>query len=257
MDIMERCNKAVSLQSEIFKLIRDNDKNRYIYEQKLNQLKNKFNTIKNSYTDEVRKLERYNLEYMFLFEQYNLNRMNVEYKLKEINLYDKRLKKFSEHINTRKVGRVLDVKKTFYEFNGLVQMEIVCSYEAKIQLLRQRKIMSDRFNQYLDKLEEKNIDEYNEKLPLAYSKNEILAIDENKNKEKKEQQIVVEVLKSDHFDVSDDVVMSMELASPDISLVSQKMYPNLKDKLLQFNEREKIVQFNQRENDDNKKSRAV
>ena len=55
MDIVERCNKVVSLQAAVFKMIRNNDKKRYLTEQQLNNLKNNFAMTKNSYTDEIRK----------------------------------------------------------------------------------------------------------------------------------------------------------------------------------------------------------
>ena len=47
-----------------------------------------------------------------------------------IDAYDKRLKKLSEHLFTRKSNRLLDVKRTLYEFNSLVQNELVIKYNV-------------------------------------------------------------------------------------------------------------------------------
>ncbi len=231
MDIVERCNKIVSLQTAIFKMIRNNDKKRYLTEQQLNNLKNNFAMTKNSYTNEIRKYEQYNLQYMFLFEQYNLKRINFENELQMIDAYDKRLKKLSEHLLTRKGNRLLDVKRSFYEFNSLVQNELVRKYKLKIESLKQKKIMSERFNNLLDYLKINRIDEYNEKKDFAYSEEEIQKINDDIQKLTEKEMIIINVLKNDHFEVSDDVAMSLELADRNILNVAIKMYPNLKEKL--------------------------
>lgn len=229
MEIIDRCNKVVSLQSEVFKLIRNNDKKRYITEQQLNNLKNNFSMTQNSYSEDVRKHECYNLQYVFLFEQYNLKRITLENELEMIDSYDKRLKKLSEHLFTRKSNRLLDVKRTFYEFNSLVQNELVKKYKLKIEELKQRKIMSDRYDELLNYLKLNDINEYNEKKEFSYSDEEKLEIENSKNKLVDNQLRIIDILKKDHFDVSDDVVMSLALASRDVLSVATKMYPSLDD----------------------------
>lgn len=231
MDIVERCNKVVSLQTAVFKMIRNNDKKRYLTEQQLNNLKNNFAMTKNSYTNEIRKYEKYNLQYMFLFEQYNLKRINYENELQMIDAYDKRLKKLSEHLLTRKGNRLLDVKRTFYEFNSLVQNELVRKYKLKIESLKQKKIMSERFNNLLDYLKINNIDEYNEKKDFAYTEEENNKINSDIQRLTEKEMTIINVLKNDHFEVSDDVAMSLELADRNILNVAIKMYPNLEEKL--------------------------
>lgn len=260
MNIEETCNKVVALQSGIFRLIRENDNKRYILEQQLNGIKEKFNKIKVFYNEEVRKISRYDLEYIFLFEQYNLNRLTLESKIRKNDLYDKRLKKFSEHINNRKIGRVLDVKRTFYEFNGLVQTEMISNYEFKIQTLKQKKIMANKYDVYLECLKKTDYQEYLKKSALAYSREEKEVIDDEKDELREEQKVVVGVL-SQKFDITDDVVMSMQLASPDIVVVAQKMYPDLKGKMLQLSEGKKaepsvVFQIPEDENNDIKKRAA-
>lgn len=257
MNIEETCDKVVALQSGIFKLIQENDSKRYILEQKLNGLKEKFNKIKGCYNEEVRKISRYDLEYIFLFEQYNLNRLILEADIKKNELYGKRLKKLSEHIYNRKIGRVLDVKRTFYEFNGLVQTEMVNNYEFKIQTLKQKKIMANKYDVYLGCLRKADYQEYLKKSSLAYSKEEKEIIDNGKDELREEQKVVVGVL-SQKFDITDDVIMSMQLASPDIVAVAQKMYPDLEGKMSQLKDGKKVesavvVQFPENENSNSRK----
>lgn len=229
MEIIDRCNKVVSLQSQIFRLIRDNDKKRYITEQQLNNLKNNFSMTQNSYTEQVKKHERYRLQYIFLFEQYNLKRITLENELQLIDAYDKRLKKLSEHLYTRKCDRLLDVKRTLYEFNSLVQNELVKKYKLKIEELKQKKVMSDRFEEYLEYLKINDNEEYNEKKVFAYSEEEKEEIETKKNKLTDNQLSIIEILKGEHFEVSDEVVMSLALASKDALVVAVKMYPSLNE----------------------------
>lgn len=229
MEIVDRCNKVVSLQSQIFRLIRDNDKKRYMIEQQLNNLNNNFAMTQSSYTDEVKKHERYRLQYIFLFEQYNLKRITLENELQLIDAYDKRLKKLSEHLFTRKSNRLLDVKRTFYEFNSLVQNELVKKYKLKIEELKQKKVMSDRYDDLLEYLKINDTEEYNEKKEFAYSEEEKNEIENKKNKLADNQLSIINILKSEHFEVSDDVVMSLALASKDALVVAIKMYPGLNE----------------------------
>lgn len=229
MEIIDRCNKVVSLQSEVFKLIRNNDKKRYTTEQQLNNLKNNFLMTQNSYPEEVKKHERYNLQYIFLFEQYNFKRITLENELQMIDAYDKRLKKLSEHLFTRKSNRLLDVKRTLYEFNSLVQNELVRKYKLKIEELKQKKIMSDRYEDLLNYLEQNNINEYNEKKEFAYSDEEKMETENSIEKLTDNQLSIINILKNDHFDINDDVVMSLALANENILLVATKMYPGLKE----------------------------
>lgn len=231
MDIVERCNKVVSLQASVFKMIRNNDKKRYLTEQQLNNLKNNFMMTKNSYTAEIRKYKKYNLQYMFLFEQYNLKRLNYENELQMIEAYDKRLKKLSEHLLTRKGNRLLDVKRTFYEFNSLVQNELVRKYKLKIESLKQKKLMSERYDDLLEYLKTNDIEEYNEKKEFAYSEEEKQKTITDIQELTERKLIIINVLKNDHFDVSDDLAMSLELANRNILSVAIKMYPNLNEKL--------------------------
>ncbi len=231
MDIVERCNKVVSLQAAVFKMIRNNDKKRYLTEQQLNNLKNNFAMTKNSYTDEIRKHEKYNLQYMFLFEQYNLKRIDYENELQMIDAYDKRLKKLSEHLLTRKGNRLLDVKRTFYEFNSLVQNELVRKYKLKIESLKQKKLMSERYDALLEYLRNNDIEEYNEKKDFAYTEEEKQELISSIQQLTDREMTIITVLKNDHFEVSDDVAMSLELADRNILNVAAKMYPNLKEKL--------------------------
>lgn len=231
MDIVERCNKVVSLQASVFKMIRNNDKKRYLTEQQLNNLKNNFAMTKNSYTDEIRKYEKYNLQYMFLFEQYNLKRIDYENELQMIDAYDKRLKKLSEHLLTRKGNRLLDVKRTFYEFNSLVQNELVRKYKLKIESLKQKKLMSERYDALLEYLRNNDIEEYNEKKDFAYTEEEKQELISSIQQLIDREMTIITVLKNDHFEVSDDVAMSLELADRNILNVATKMYPNLKEKL--------------------------
>lgn len=231
MDIVERCNKVVSLQASVFKMIRNNDKKRYLTEQQLNNLKNNFAMTKNSYTDEIRKYEKYNLQYMFLFEQYNLKRIDYENELQMIDAYDKRLKKLSEHLLTRKGNRLLDVKRTFYEFNSLVQNELVRKYKLKIESLKQKKLMSERYDALLEYLRNNDIEEYNEKKDFAYTEEEKQELISSIQQLTDREMTIITVLKNDHFEVSDDVAMSLELADRNILNVATKMYPNLKEKL--------------------------
>jgi len=229
MEIIDRCNKVVSLQSEVFKLIRNNDKKRYTTEQQLNNLKNNFSMTQNSYSEEIRKQERYNLQYIFLFEQYNLKRITLENEIQMIDAYDKRLKKLSEHLFTRKSNRLLDVKRTFYEFNSLVQNELVKKYKLKIEELKQKKVMSDRYGDLLEYLKLNDTNEYNEKKEFAYSIDEKAEIENSINKLTDNQLSIINILKNDHFDISDDVIMSLALASKDVLSVAAKMYPNLNE----------------------------
>lgn len=231
MDIVERCNKVVSLQSEVFKIIRNNDKKRYLTEQQLNNLKNNFLMTKNSYSDEVKKHEKYSLQYMFLFEQYNLNRISLENTIQMIDAYDKRLKKLSEHLFTRKSNRLLDVKRSIYEFNSLVQNELVKKYKLDIEVLQQKKVMSDRYEDLLEYLKLHNEKEYEEKKEFSYSDQEKKEIEMTKNKLKNDQLVAIDVLKKEQFNVNDDVVMSLELANEDILTVAIKMYPSLASNL--------------------------
>lgn len=231
MDIVERCNKVVSLQAAVFKMIRNNDKKRYLTEQQLNNLKNNFAMTKNSYTDEIRKHEKYNLQYMFLFEQYNLKRIDYENELQMIDAYDKRLKKLSEHLLTRKGNRLLDVKRTFYEFNSLVQNELVRKYKLKIESLKQKKLMSERYDALLEYLRNNDIEEYNEKKDFAYTEEEKQELISSIQQLTDREMTIITVLKNDHFEVSDDVAMSLELADRNILNVAAKMYPNLREKL--------------------------
>ena len=231
MDIVERCNKVVSLQAAVFKMIRNNDKKRYLTEQQLNNLKNNFAMTKNSYTDEIRKHEKYNLQYMFLFEQYNLKRIDYENELQMIDAYDKRLKKLSEHLLTRKGNRLLDVKRTFYEFNSLVQNELVRKYKLKIESLKQKKLMSERYDALLEYLRNNDIEEYNEKKDFAYTEEEKQELISSIQQLTDREITIITVLKNDHFEVSDDVAMSLELADRNILNVAAKMYPNLREKL--------------------------
>lgn len=239
MDIVERCNKVVSLQAAVFKMIRNNDKKRYLTEQQLNNLKNNFAITKNSYTDEIRKHEKYNLQYMFLFEQYNLKRIDYENELQMIDSYDKRLKKLSEHLLTRKGNRLLDVKRTFYEFNSLVQNELVRKYKLKIESLKQKKLMSERYDALLEYLKNNDIEEYNEKKDFAYTEEEKQELTSSIQQLTDREMTIITVLKNDHFEVSDDVAMSLELADRNILNVAAKMYPNLREKLNSKNEEKK------------------
>ena len=162
---------------------------------------------KNSYTDEIRKHEKYNLQYMFLFEQYNLKRIDYENELQMIDAYDKRLKKLSEHLLTRKGNRLLDVKRTFYEFNSLVQNELVRKYKLKIESLKQKKLMSERYDALLEYLRNNDIEEYNEKKDFAYTEEEKQELISSIQQLTDREMTIITVLKNDHFEVSDDVAM--------------------------------------------------
>lgn len=265
MDIEERCDKVVSLQSQIFKLIKESSASERLYEQKLIELKKNFDLKKSHYTTEIRKSDRYNLEYVFLLEQYNLNRLSLESKIKKSMMYTERLTKFSEHLRTRKVQRLVDIKRTFFEFNDIVQKELISAYESDIQILKQRKILSDSFERYLVCLKEKYQSDYEQKKDFSISKEELDEINEKKDMLKEEQRIVIKEL-SERFKISDDVIVSMQLSNPNVMIVAQTMYPNLKEKMLELNEsrnvqfnnrKAQVVQFNSKENDDNIGIRAM
>ena len=89
--------------------------------------------------------------------------------------------------------------------------------------------MSDRYDDLLEYLKVNDNEEYNEKKEFAYSEEEKIEMENKKNKLTDNQLSIVNILKNEHFEVSDEVVMSLALASKDALVVAIKMYPGLNE----------------------------
>lgn len=235
MGLEEKHDVIRDLISKTFKIISNNNANERLYQQKLLELRRTFDAKKRHYTDQIRKSERYDLEYMFLLEQYNLSRLVIEAKIREINMHTKRLEMFDRHLLSRK-GKTTDIRNSFYGFNDAIQKELIDKYDTRIQILKQRKILSDRFEKYLKVLKENYPSDYQEKKGYSMSDEELMDIIERKELLREEESITKIELGKRFAVLSERTIMSMELTDPDVMIVAQKMYPNLKDRILELNE---------------------
>lgn len=219
------------LRKKAFELIKRNSIKRDLSAKKLNEEKDRFDIIRNRYSNVIDNNKKRELEYLFLFEQHNLKRMPYENRINQINLYTNRLEQFIYYINASESKSEIKTKSMSYRFNDAIQKESLSYYDNSIQELKQRVITIKRFNSYMEYLRENDIEEFNNKLDsMSY----IEDLNELLDKQSKLEQ-TKEILKSTF--ITDKFVMELDnntkdelMIEPVISVVS-KMYPGLDDKL--------------------------
>ena len=205
----------------------------------------KFNETKKVY-DEILKREdindkakqKYYLEYVFLFEQYNLKKLPIDNFIKRSDMYSKRLDKLLDYIELSKGENpsYSILRSKLYGINSVIINEAVCYYDGLIEKYKQDKLMNSKFLEYINYLKSTNED-YSKYSDFVPTEEEIETMSSNIKKAEIEKDILIDVFRNEKFIVDEDNIMSLSKA--DIPDVIDIMYPAFKEKLDSLGDKEK------------------
>lgn len=251
------------LRRNILNLIKSNNTNRAINIRNKVNVTNEFSETKKNYNRVLERKdvpyqlkEKYNLEYLFLFEQNNLKVLPFDYDTKKSELYGDRLENILKYVIAKKEKTTAEAQSKLYSVNSSVIKEAIHYYNSKIDRLKQERIVNSKFKLYMDYIEQIDYSDYKQKLDL-YPTDEVMeqltiAIEELEQ----ERTILVQTFKEVKFHVDEDDIL--ELTDPDITQVLYSMYPNFKEKMLELNEIRRAEKLQtERNSEENKGRRQV
>ena len=91
--------------------------------------------------------QKHNLEYVFLFERYNLKIMPLENNIKKRALYENRLEYVLKYLNVKNMPNksMSQTRALEYAINNAVMAEAITSYDHAIEEARQYRIVASKF----------------------------------------------------------------------------------------------------------------
>ena len=233
--------------SNILELQKKNHADRVVNVQKKQDIVDKFDLIKDIYTRALNSelhyviKQKHNLEYVFLFEQFNYKVLPIENSIKMCDLYDARLEQVMKYINAKnEVNKSVSKEKTLeYAINSAVVAEVICYYDSKIEEARQYRIMYSKLKLCIDYLEKINDSSYQKYLEILPSIEEVEAYDKIIEENQTEKNLLIDILREQKFDMSK--LNLPDLTNKDVLAVINLMYPNFKKELLNRREKGKQV----------------
>ena len=161
----QEINDKTSLRitiSDILRIQKNNQKLEAMNLLKKKELNEVFSKTKNEYTRVLNSKDlpysvrqKHNLEYVFLFERYNLNVMPFENNIKKRELYENRLEYVLKYLTMRNMPNksMSKTKALEYAINNAVMAEAITYYDTAIEEARQYRIVYSKFKFYLDYLQ--------------------------------------------------------------------------------------------------------
>lgn len=236
------------LRLNLFNLIKNTNTNRALNIRKKVAADNEFAKTRVEYNNVLNKKnipyqlkEKYNLEYLFLFEQYNLKIKPFEYNMKKDELYGKRLENILIYVNAKKDKTQAEAQSRLYAINSSVIQESIHFYNSKIDRLKQERIVNSKFKIYMDYVKNVDYGDYNKKKDLYPTEDMMEQLTLNIEELEEERNILIQVFKEQKFHISEEI---LELTDPDITQVLYSMYPDFKNKVLELNEKRKEEKLN-------------
>ena len=185
--------------------------------------------------------QKHNLEYVFLFEQFNLKNMPYENSIKKCDLYENRLEQILKYINAKyDNNKSVSKEKTLeYAINSAIVAEAINFYDKTIEEARQYRIVYSKFRLYLDYLKKIEDPSYDKYIGLLPSDEELAERDEIIESTQIEKSVLIDILRETKFDMSR--LKMQDLTSQNIRLIINLMYPSFKDELAKIQKKGKQV----------------
>lgn len=246
----------ILLRDKIMKLLRTLEKYKAKIIIEKNEISTEFSKLKENYDVFLNELtakyennlvtrekynslkEKFDLEYIFLFEQYNAKILKQDVLDKRSDLYGERLEQLLRYLVSKNSNNEILSGNIIYAFNGSVTKESILYYNSEIEKAKQQRKLVVSFHKYMDYLEQNEISEFNKYDHLMIDSNDNEKIELSIQKLEREKAILIEVLKNTKFVVIGDIDA---LTNTKIMDVLNLMYPTFNEILTTTNNSEKQI----------------
>lgn len=226
------------LVSDILNIQKDNKIIRAMYTKARQDADMNFATKKIQYSEMLNNKDvpyiikqKYNLEYVFLFEQYNLKVIPLENNLRRIDLFENRLDSVLKYINIKNNPNksISNEKALEYAINNAVTAEAINYYDSAIEEARQYRIVYSKFKFYVDYLEKNHDPDYQKYVTILPQQDELDMNDEEIDQLQFEKATLIDILRTEKFTMQN--VRMPDLTGDDVNALITLMYPKFKEKL--------------------------
>lgn len=220
----------LSIQKNIQTVRAMNIKKKQELTDEFNHEKDEYNkTLSNKDVPYVIK-QKYNLEYVFLFERYNLKTLPRDNNVKKSELYSNRLDYVLKYLNVRNSKKSISQEKALeYAINNAVMAETITYYDANIEVARQYRIVYSKFKFYVDYLEKTNDPDYHKYVSALPSQEEMAIYDDKIERLQAEKAILIDILREEKFTMEN--IKLQDLTSDNVKALIMLMYPSFKEAL--------------------------
>lgn len=179
----------------------------------------KFEDIKSDYISDA--------EYFMVLEKFNLKLAKKQSSIDKTMHYRERIKAFYNYVTSLVDGDDISIQRNFTNLIESIKTEILSSYKNDITIIKQKKVMYNRENRYLNVIKDVNPQEYEERkknFPTALEMDELITKQYDTEEEKKN---VETYLKKDKYNFDSSMISKMVLLDESVFTVANSIFPEL------------------------------
>lgn len=179
----------------------------------------KFDDIKSDYISDA---ERY-----MELEKCNLKLVEKHSDVDAVMYYRDRIKAFYNYVSSLTSGNDISIQRNFSSFVESIKKELVSYYKNSITIMKQKKVMYNKENKYLNAIKDVNYQEYKERMKTYPTPIEMDALIIKQYDTEIEKQKVENYLKKNECYIDAELITDMSLLNESVFVVANKIFPGL------------------------------